>query len=141
ASSARAWSIICPGSARFITAEGENQQTLSTSSQPCSFRYCRYMYPTLRCTELPSISSPPSGHIAMLGSAAPTTSSSELLEYSSVFQWQHSLPKIPIAERPLTKEALLVVISSELPLRNSVTSPVERTTSAASSGVRNKPSQ
>ena len=61
------------------------------------------------------MSSPPSGHIAMLGVAAPTTSSSLDAEASSVFQWQHSDPSTAMALRPRTSLASLVAISSAAP--------------------------
>ncbi len=84
---------------------------------------------------------PPSGHIAIDGSAAATTSSSLEAECSSVCQWQHSDPSTAMALRPRTRRASLVVISSVAPLRNSISSPSERLTSLASSGARSKPSQ
>src|SRR5262245_3791417 len=46
-----------------------------------------------------------------------------------------------MAERPRTRRASLAAISRLAPLRNSVTSPVERVTSAASSGACSKTAQ
>src|SRR5262245_30674082 len=79
--------------------------------------------------------------MAIDGSAAPTTSSSLDAANSSVFQWQDSEPSTAMAERPRTRRASLVAISRLAPLRNSVTSPVERATSAASKGASSKPAQ
>jgi hypothetical protein len=79
--------------------------------------------------------------MAMLGSAAPTTSSSELAACSSVFQWQHSLPNTAMALRPRTSRASFVATSKLAPFLNSVTSPVARVSSAASIGARSNPSQ
>src|SRR6476646_10434314 len=83
------------------------------------------------------MSRPASGHIAIEGSAAPTTSSSEEAACSCVRQCDASEPSTAMAERPRTNRASLVLISRLAPLRNSVTSPVVRTTSAARGRQRN----
>ena len=92
----------------------------------------------------PSMSRPPSGHIAMLGVAAPTTSSSELVEFSSTRQWHASEPSTAMALRPRINRASLVAISSTDPLRNSMqlSMPVTlRRTSRLSRGASSRPSQ
>ena len=48
-----------------------NQQMSSMPSLPCHCLYRRNVRPRLRCTDDVSNSKPPSGAIAMLGSAAP----------------------------------------------------------------------
>jgi hypothetical protein len=58
---------------------------------------------------------------------------------SVTFHQETSEPKIPIALRPLTKDASLVTTSNVAPDLNSTISSLVRVTSAASNGVCNRP--